>query len=160
MRKSKRGRACLEQLLGKAEKVVRLSPADVLVLIGVEDFDGPTLSRTLELFEEQGVEARGLIALEPGMDVESIDVEELIQMDQLAEAVDEGDALVNSRSSDEALTISVKCPRCPETLQMNVTATIHDMGDRLVGSTTVDSRDMELHAILCEGTKPTSQKIM
>jgi hypothetical protein len=159
--KSRRGRAHLERLLDKTEKVVRLTPADVIVLIGLPDFEKADPERLMQAFEDQGIEARGLIALEPGMDIDSIDLAELVRLDSFADEVDEGGMLaartVVSSPCTEDLTVSVRCPRCTDLLQMTVTASVSDTGDRLVGSTTVDSRDMELHAILCKGKKPTSE---
>lgn len=145
----------MNRLLAQAEKVVRLTPADVIVLTGIKDPSGMDPSAVLAVFEQAGVTARGLILLEEGMGVESIDVEELVRLDALTEEVDEGRPVVNSTSVD-GLTITVACPRCDELISMTMTASIQDTGERLVGGASVDNRDLELHGIVCPGEKPTS----
>jgi hypothetical protein len=156
VRNAKRGRAHLEKLLGKAEKVVRLSPADLIVLTGVDTQDDTKMEPLLNLLDEEGVEVRGLVLLGPGMDIDSIDLEELRRLDELSDEVDEGERVVGETSM-EGLTLTVKCPRCGEPLQMSITASIQDTGQRLVGGASVDSRDLELHGMVCTGQKPTSQ---
>lgn len=156
MRKSKRGQAHLEDLLGNAEKVVRLSPADLLVLTGVTDADAETMGALLDLLEGEGVQTRGLVFLGPGQDIDSINMDELRRLDELSEEVEVGEKVVNQTSLD-ALTVSVKCPRCEEPLQMSLTASVQDTGQRLVAGASVDDRDLELHGMVCTGSKPTSE---
>jgi hypothetical protein len=156
VRNAKRGRAHLEKLLGNAETVVRLTPADLIVLTGVENESIEGMGELLDLLREQGVEVRGMVILGPGMGIDSIDVDELIRLDALADQVDEGQP-VSGETSMDALTLSVKCPRCLEVLEMSITASIQDNGQRLVGGTTVDGRDLELHSMVCTGTKLTSE---
>lgn len=152
MRFSNRGRAHLEALLGKAEKVVRVSPADVIVLTGVDTERAGEMGDILSFFNQFGIEARGVVILGEGMDLDSIDVEELIRMDQLADEVDEG-GVVTGNTSIEGLSIGVRCPRCDDVVSMEVTASIQDTGDRLVGGASVDDRDLELHGMMCAGRK-------
>jgi hypothetical protein len=156
VRKSKRGRAHLEDLLGNAEKVVRLSPADLLVLTGVSDSDAETMTALVDLLNDEGVEARGLVILGPGQDVDSIDMEELRRLDELSDEIEPGQKVVGETSLD-GLTMSVKCPRCTEPLQLSITASVQDTGDRLTAGASVDSRDLELHGMVCPGIKPASE---
>ncbi len=156
MSKSKRGRAHLEDLLGRAEKVVRLSPADLLVMTGVSDDDAEMMGQVVELLNDEGVEARGLVVLGPGQDIDSIDMEELRRLDELSEEIEPGQQVVGQTSLD-GLTMSVKCPRCTEPLQLSITASIQDTGERLVAGAAVDGRDLELHGMVCTGSKPTSE---
>lgn len=155
MRFSNGGRAHLAALLNKAEKVVRLTPADVLVLTGITDPTGIDPAAALAVFENAGVEARGLILLGEGMDIDSIDVEELLRLDALTDDVAEGQPVVGSTSA-EALEIEVSCPRCTELVKLTLSASIQDTGDRLVGGASVDNRDLELHGMVCSGQKPMS----
>lgn len=155
MRFSNGGRARLTELLNKAERVVRLTPADVLVLTGIKDPTGIDPGSALAVFENAGIEARGLILLGEGMDVASIDVEELLRMDALTDQVDEGQPVVGSTSAD-GLEIEVSCPRCADLIKMTICASIQDTGDRMVGGASVDNRDLELHGMVCTGQKPMS----
>jgi hypothetical protein len=156
VRNFSRGRAHLEKLLGRAEKVVRLSPADVIVLTGIPGEGGDDMSQLLSLFEQFEIEARGLIVLGPGMDIDSIDMEELIRMDALTEEVEEGET-VDGSTSVEGLSLPVQCPRCNEMVVLTISASIQDTGKRMVGGASVDDRDLELHAMVCPGKKPTSE---
>lgn len=155
MRFSNGGRARLNELLNKAERVVRLTPADVLVLTGIKDPTGIDPGAALAVFEDAGIEARGLILLGEGMDVESIDVEELLRLDALTDEVEEGQPVVGSTSA-EGLEIQVACPRCTDLIKMTISASIQDTGDRMVGGASVDNRDLELHGMVCPGEKPVS----
>lgn len=156
MRKLKRGRAHLETLLGRAEKVVRLSPADLLVLTGVDEQDHEQMQSLVGLLDQEGVEARGVVILGPGQDVDSIDMEELRRLDELSEEVEAGQKLIGE-SSLQGLSMTVKCPRCTEPLQLSITASVQDTGDRLVPGASVDGRDLELHGMVCSGAVRTSE---
>jgi hypothetical protein len=136
VRNFSRGRAHLEKLLGRAEKVVRLSPADVIVLTGIPGEGGDDMSQLLSLFEQFEIEARGLIVLGPGME--------------------EGET-VDGSTSVEGLSLPVQCPRCNEMVVLTISASIQDTGKRMVGGASVDDRDLELHAMVCPGKKPTSE---
>jgi hypothetical protein len=146
----RKGRALLERLLGSVEDVVRVSPADVLVVTGVQDDDTEMMERLPELLEQFGVEARGVILLGVGMDVNSIDLEELVALDRMADEVEEGQTVVGHTSID-GLTVPVRCPRCEQPIDMSVTASVQDTGTRLIGGASVDGRDLELHAMVCPG---------
>lgn len=135
---------------------MRLSPADLLVLTGIDDRDTERLDPLIDLLNQEGIQARGMVILGPGQDVDSIDLDELRRLDELSEEVEPGQKVIGETSL-EGLTMSVKCPRCTQTLQLSITASIQDTGDRLVAGASVDGRDLELHGMVCSGTKPTSE---
>lgn len=145
-----RGRAHLEKLLGHAEEVVRVSPADVLVLIGVDDSDGAApFGPLLGLLNEAGIEAAGVVALTKGMTVDSIDMPELVRMYELAGTVEQGaDA---RESASIGIDVPVACTRCAETISVTVSVRIADDGEQMVARATASQTDLGLHQVLCTG---------
>lgn len=149
-RRRDRGRAHLEQLLGRAEKVVRITPADVLVLVGVNDTEAEAFDGMLEMLHEAGVTARGLVMLGSGADVDSIDMEELRLQDELAGQTDEG-ATVRG-STTRGVMATVQCPRGCGTL-IPVTLDVHviDDGEYLRVRSTGENFEVGQHALVCAG---------
>jgi len=156
--KRSRGRAHLEALLSHAEQVVRVSPADILVITGLPDeqMDADQLSGLQQMLEEIGVQARGLLVLGEGQGVDSIDVESLVFQDQMAAMTPAGQP-VNTRSTAQATDIGVSCPRCDQPLDLPVSGHVVDTGNGLKAFATVNQRDLGFHELLCQRRQPEGQ---
>jgi hypothetical protein len=104
--------------------VVRITPADVLVLSGVQrdDVDGGRVGRLSDSLQEMGVQYRGLVLLEPGITVDGIDLEALLARDLAAQDAAVGDSEPGALNT--GFGAAVACPRCDTQVPLRVGLTI------------------------------------
>lgn len=146
-----RGRAHLEGLLGRAEKIVRVSPSDTLVLMGVSDASDPQeFAPIMQLLDEQGIEASGVLVLGQGLTLDSIDMNELHQAWMASRQAEEGTE-IKVIGHSEVSPVPVSCPRCMDKIPVPVTVVIGDDGKRMHARSSVDQTDLAVHELVCPG---------
>lgn len=140
----------LGQLLGKTETVVRHHPGDVLVLTCRDRLMDAKEAELLEkLFDMAGVEYGAVVVLGPGMSVDKIDMEKLIDMSRNTESGESANAQISQ--GDGPISTAVKCPRCHEPVELPLLVSIADDNGWMTGRAKVDQFLLSKHAKTCSG---------
>lgn len=155
MTDTSRGRAHLEQLLNRAEKVVRVSPVDTIVLMGVADVQhAEEFAPLAGLLQQEGIEAAGVLVLGEGVDLDSVDMTELTRAYlATAEAVEGSEFRIIGRV--ELTNLTVPCPRCSDVLPIPVHVMVGDDGSRMMARAVAEQTDLDLHGMVCAGQSTT-----
>lgn len=148
-----RGREHLANLLGHAEQVVRVTPADILILTGVSsDVPMEHFENVAAMLTEAGVIARGIMVLGKGMTVDSIDLEQLLAQDQAARAASVT-GQVDQTVSNDSVAVDGLCPLCDEIIPISVKMTVQATRNplKLNAVAYTDQVDLGMHSLVCRG---------
>lgn len=143
-----RGRAHLEALLGGFERVVRVTPDDVLVLTGFSEADiaeraPDDIATGLSAL---GVQHRGVIVAAPGADLDSIDMTALHAMDLIAADTPVGEDVPGVLRT--GFEVELPCPRCGQELPLRVVLVVTD---DLRTAAATEQAELSAHALSCPG---------
>lgn len=130
-------------------QAVRLTPADVLVLSGLsrDEVEAGGADALLAALDELGVQFGGVVVLEPGRTIDSLDLDAVAAHQLAASDFPLGES--GPGDLNDGWLVTKACPVCGEVLEFRVGLVLTN---DLRGQTYLDRTPLTVHAQQCHGS--------